>query len=248
MRSQNPKGSANLRRLYADLAWIWPLVSPPEDYRDEAAEFLDLIETYAAGEAKTVLHLGCGAGHLDYHLKAWFQLTGVDLSLPMLEQARRLNPSVAYLQGDMRTIRLAAPFDVVILADASDYLITIDDLGAAIQTASHHLRKGGVFCTYAEEILERFENNKTRSTRHANDQIEITSIENVYDPDPTDSTYEMTFIYLIRKAGELSIEIDRHIAGIFSSADWIENLGAAGFEVDMIEYPEAGPGFIGRKL
>ncbi len=224
MRSENPRGSVNLRRLYADLAWIWPLISPPEDYRDEAAEFQDLIEAYTAGGARSVLHLGCGAGHLDHHLKPRFQLTGVDLSLPMLEQARRLNPSLSYLQGDMRTIRLAALFDAVILADASDYLLTLDDLEKAVRTAYDHLRPGGVFCTYAEEIRGRFVQNQTQTTHRVYENIQVTAIENMYDPDPSDSNYEMTFVYLIRQGGELSVEVDRHLAGLFSSDEWLGKL------------------------
>ena len=166
----------------------------------------------------------------------------------MLAQAHTLNPTLSYLQGDMRTLRLAAKFDAVILADASDYLLSLEDLETTARTAFHHLRPGGVFCTYAEEIRERFVQNKTYTIHRALDAFAITVIENMFDPDPQDSNYEMTFIYLIRQAGELSIEVDRHIAGLFSSAEWINSLEEAGFQVEMIEYDSAGPGFIGQKV
>ena len=36
--------------------------------------------------------------------------------------------------------------------------------------------------------------------------MEITFIENNYDPNPEDDTYETTFIFLIREKGKLRIE------------------------------------------
>ena len=32
-------------RLYGDLAWTWPIISPPEDYAEEAEEAISLIQT-----------------------------------------------------------------------------------------------------------------------------------------------------------------------------------------------------------
>ncbi len=40
--------------------------------------------------------------------------------------------------------------------------------------------------------------------------MEVTYIENNYDPDQFDDTYECTFVYLIRREGVLEIETDRH--------------------------------------
>ncbi len=247
MDSEETYPDPDQRRLYADLAWLWPLISPPEEYAEEGEEFRHLIHTYAQGNARTVLHLGCGAGHLDNHLKAHHHLVGVDLSAAMLAQARALNPTVNYIQGDMRSIRLAKTFDAAILADSSDYMLTLEDLTAAFQTAYMHLRPGGVFCVYAESTLERFEQNLTLISRHTYAGIDITAIENMYDPDPRDSTYEMTFIYLIRQGGRLSVEVDRHLAGLYSTVDWIDCLESCGFEVIKVEYEAAGPGFIGKK-
>lgn len=235
------------RRLYHDLAWIWPIVSPPADYRGEADEFHDLIQAKGAGKLRRLLHLGCGAGHLDSHLKQHYQITGVDLSEPMLAMARSLNPEITYIQGDIRSIQLDVEFDVVILADASDYLLSRDALTQAFSTAYSHLRPGGIFCTYAEETAEGFEQNKTRTSRHRQAGIEIVAVENVYDPNPADNTYELTFVYLIRKDGELTIEADRHQAGLFSIKTWINTLEAADFFGEVIHYENSGPMFVGIK-
>ncbi|MCU0489732.1 MAG: class I SAM-dependent methyltransferase [Anaerolineales bacterium] len=232
-------------RLYHDLAYLWPVISPPEEYIAEALQFVDLFRRYGLSSGQqpgdisprplSLLHLGCGGGHLDLTLKKYFTLLGVDLSPEMLRLARTLNPEILYLEGDMRAIRLDQRFDAVLIADSVDYMLDEADLGSAFQTAWAHLRPGGVFITYAEETQERFENNRTESSTHAQGSLEITLIENLYDPDPADSTYEMTFVYLIRSAGKLAIEFDRHFAGIFPLATWTRLLAKTGFSVQVIE-------------
>ena len=234
-------------RLYDDLSYLWRVISPPEEYEEEVAEVVNLIREHAACEPKTLLDLGCGGGHNDFWLKRNFTVTGVDLSEKMLELARELNPEARYLTGDMRTVRLGETFDVVFIADAIDYMLTEDDLRAAFETAYAHLNPGGIFITYAEETKERFEQNKTKTITGQQGPIELTGIENYYDPDPRDTTYEMTFVYLIRQRGPLSVEMDYHVMGVFEIPTWIALLEDAGFEVHMMEYEDAGPLFVGVK-
>ncbi len=236
------------RRLYGDLAWTWPIISRKESYIAEAEEFREVISAHSPMAVQTVLHLGCGGGHLDFTLKKHFAATGVDISDAMLTLARRLNPEVVYAVGDMRTVRLGQTFDAVIIADSIDYMLTPADLQAAFTTAFRHLKPGGVFCTYAEATLERFQQNKTKCSTCAQGDVEITFIENLYDPDPTDTTYEMTFVYLIRRGGQLTIETDRHLCGLFGLETWLRLLRAVGFAVTQMEIAgDASPMFVCRK-
>lgn len=66
----------NQRRLYSDLAWVFPIISPPEDYIEETEQFRKIIQEHSLIEARTLLNLGCGAGHNDYTLKKHFEVTG----------------------------------------------------------------------------------------------------------------------------------------------------------------------------
>jgi len=217
--------------MYSDLAWTWPVISPKEDYIDEAETFYRLLADNARLEMHDVLHLGCGGGHIDYTLKNRVRLTGVDLSPSMLAVARDLNPEVEYVQGDMRSIRLGRLFDGVFVADSIDYMLTEQDLRQVFETAYAHLKPGGVFCTYSESTLEKFEQNATFGSTHGRPGLEITLIENTYDPDPLDTTYEMTYVYLIRKEGRLTIETDQHLVGIFPPEIWMRLLESTGFQV-----------------
>jgi SAM-dependent methyltransferase len=222
-------------RLYNDLSWTWPIISPPQDYIEESAEYRDLLCKHAKIEVKTLLNLGTGGGHNDFSLKRFFQVTGVDLSPAMLALARKLNPEVAYIEGDMRTVRLDQTFDAVCIFDAINYMLTPEDLSAAFETAYAHLKPGGVFLTYVEQTPEGFVQNKTSVSGHTKGDVEIIFIENMYDPDPADTTYEVTFVYLIRRGGKQEVQIDHHVTGIFPLPIWIRLLKETGFEVVRTE-------------
>jgi SAM-dependent methyltransferase len=232
------------RRLYGDLAWTWPIISPVDDYQEEGELFARVIREESQIPVKTLLDLGCGGGHVDHYLKNHFQVTSADISQSMLKLARQLNPEVEYMMGDMRMLRLDRTFDAVVIHDAINYMLTPQDLRAAFQTAHQHLKSGGVFLTCVEVMPDSFEQNKTRVTTRKKDGVEIAFIENYYDPDENDTVYQGTFIYLIRQGGRLSIETDRHLCGVFPLASWRRLLGEIGFEVRerRFEHSEFAPG------
>jgi SAM-dependent methyltransferase len=228
------------QRLYADLAWTWPIISPPEDYVPEAEAFRRIFRDYAQIEVNSLLHLGCGGGHVDHRLKRYYRITGVDSSETMLRLAMDLNPQVTYLPGDMRSVRLSEPFDAVLIDDSIAYMTSVHDLRAAFQTAFDHLKPGGLFITYAEETTEAFQQNATSYSSHRRDDVDITLIENLHDPDVTDDTYEMTLVFLIRRPGRLEVQTDRHLLGVFPQQTWTGLLHDVGFEIYPMEFEEGG--------
>ena len=110
-----------IHKLYTELAPWWPLLSPPDDYRDEAAFFHQVLVAAGLPASPTLLELGCGGGSNAVHLKAHFaKVTLTDLSPRMLALSRTLNPDCEHLVGDMRTLRLGRVFDVIFIHDAID--------------------------------------------------------------------------------------------------------------------------------
>ena len=106
-------GEERLPLLYRDLAEWFYLLTPPEDYADEAAFYREMIMKSCRRSVHTVLELGSGGGNNASHLKTYFQLTLVDRSAEMLDVSRALNPECEHIQGDMRTTRLGRLFDAV---------------------------------------------------------------------------------------------------------------------------------------
>ncbi len=224
------------RRLYSDLAWTWPIISPVKDYIEETELFSKLIKEHSKIEVKTLLHLGCGGGHNDYTFKKHFKVTSLDISEDMLTLAKKLNPEVNYQYGDMRTMQLGGKYDAVTILDSINYIKTVENLQRTFIIAYEHLKPGGVFLTLVEQIAGQFKQNNTTHSIHSQSDVEITFIENYYDPDPTDTNYEATFTYLIRVGGKLEVHTDHHLCGIFKLKTWLGFLKATGFEVKQVKF------------
>ena len=65
-------------RLYGDLAHLWPLMSPPDHYKEEARYWLRELRARLAPGKRRILDLGTGGGHHLHQLTAEFDATAVD--------------------------------------------------------------------------------------------------------------------------------------------------------------------------
>ena len=236
-----------LNRLYNDLAHLWPLLDPPEDYAQEASFWRQALREKLGPGRHEVLELGVGGGHLLSHLTADVQATAVDISATMLAHSKRLNPGVDHHLGDMRSVRLGRLFKAVLIHDAISYMLTEDDLRAAFATAKAHLRPGGTLITVPDWYRETFHGTSVDHRTRTVGGKEFTYVQYVTDVDPTDSTVETVFIYMVKENGRLKVETDRHVTGIFPLATWQDLLSQAGFDVEAKPYPvyeDDGEGFL----
>ena len=216
-------------RLYRDLASWFHLLTAPEEYREEAELYRRLLTE--AGPVRTVLELGSGGGNNASHLKAHFELTLTDLSEEMLAVSRELNPECEHVQGDMRTLRLGREFDGVFVHDAVEYMASVADLRAAIQTAFVHCRPGGVALFVPDHLRETFR-PRTDHGGHDGPGRSLRYLEWTWDPNPDDDTYLVDFAYLLRDGDGITVEHDRHVCGVFARAQWLRLLEEAGFRAE----------------
>ncbi len=229
-------------RLYAELSWLWPLWGDVEEYRVETEALGAAARRRAVGPVRTLLDVGCGGGKNLRHFRRSFEATGLDRSEAMLAHARELNPDTPLVCADLRDFNLGRTFDAIYLNDALPHLTSRADLARAFACASRHLRPGGVLLAVAEFAKERFRQNATTVTAGArrSDHPEVIFIENHYDPDPADETFETTVLYLIRESGRLRIERDHWLCGLFPFSVWTESLAACGLNAAI---ETALPGF-----
>ncbi len=225
-------------RLYHDLAWVWQIISPVEDYVKITEFYSKMINIYAKRDVQTLLHLGCGGGHNDNIFKKHFKVTGVDISEDILYFAKKLNKEVSYLQGDMQNIRLKHQFDAIVLLDSICYMKNELELILAFETAYENLASDGVFIICPEFSKETFTQNKTTTTNHFKNGVDIVCLENYYDPNPNDTIFECTLVFLIRERGKFNVEVDNHICGLFPIDTWKKLLIDTGFEIEIVEYNE----------
>ncbi|MGH3145430.1 MAG: class I SAM-dependent methyltransferase [Rubrobacter sp.] len=222
-------------RLYTELAAWWPLLSPPEDYVDEASFFYRALVEAGLSPAPTLLELGCGGGNNAVHLKAHFsQVTLTDLSPRMLEVSRDLNPDCEHQLGDMRTLRLGRAFDTVFVHDAIDYMTSPGDLRLALETAFVHCAPGGLALLVPDHVRETFR----PATEHGGSDGEARALrylEWTYDPDDADTTYTVEYAYLLREDSRPArVEHEQHTCGLFGRAEWVGLLREVGFRPEVI--------------
>jgi SAM-dependent methyltransferase len=240
--------------IYGDLAPWFHLLTPPEHYEDEAEPILGLLREHAVGPVETMLELGSGGGNTASHLKRDLRLTLTDLSPPMLELSRTINPEVEHLVGDMRTLRLGRVFDAVLIHDAICYMTSEAELRAALTTAFEHLRPGGVAILEPDHVRETFQ----PSTDHGGDDAPAEAdgrpgrglryLEWTTDPDPADTTYLVDYAVLLRHAdGTVEVHHDRHVEGLFPRQTWLDLLADIGFEARSVVDPFDRVVFAGRR-
>ena len=230
-------------KMYTSLARWWPLISAPADYREEAGLFRGILKKHCR-PCKSVLELGSGGGNNASHLKQDFRMTLVDIAPGMLKTSRKLNPECEHILGDMRSVRLERTFDAVFIHDAVMYMTTQRDLLRAFRTAHAHLRPNGCVLVVPDHFKENF---KAAVELHGHDTRNrgIHYLEWRLDPDPSDTTFECHFVYMIRNGrGRVSTEYDRHVMGLFPEATWIALLERSGFSVTVIplDHSELEPG------
>ncbi len=216
-------------RLYDVLAFLWPLISDPDEYLEEAGCWNKTITDLLGPGKHRILELGVGGGHNLSHLAPSFNVTAVDIFERMLEHFMRLNPSVDHHAGDMRTVRLNCKFKAVLIHDAISHMLSETDLMAVFTTALSHLTTNGVVITAPDNFKETFKSPQFESRTRSMNDIQLTYLEYTHDPDPEDTVIETIFTHIIRENNDVRIELDRLITGLFPKSTWVNIMTKSGF-------------------
>lgn len=211
------------------LASWWPLISPVEDYAEEAAYIAEVLREGPL-PVHRVLELGSGGGHLAHHLSSSFELTLTDVSDAMLAMSRTLNPECRHVRADMRALRLEETYDAVLVHDAIDYMTTELDLSATLDTAVAHLQPGGWLVIVPDDTAESFEPDSDVGGSDGADGRGVRFLAWTHDPDPTDTVVHTEYAFVLRSAdGAVATVHETHRIGLFSVATWLRLLDQAGF-------------------
>jgi trans-aconitate methyltransferase len=240
-------------RMYSELAAWWPLLSPPAEYEEEAAFYQRTLLDACEQPPTSLLELGSGGGNNASFLKQRFQSVLVDLSPDMLEVSRRLNPECEHVVGDMRTVRLGRQFDCVFVHDAVMYMKSEAELRQAVETAFLHCAPGGAALFAPDFLRETFRSTTSCGGSDGEDRA-LRYMEWAWDPDPSDTTYLVEYVYALRDGGD-AVEVlhEQHVEGLFSRSDWLRLLMEAGFQPEVVpcDLSDLEPGtlevFIARK-
>lgn len=137
-----------MAQAYDYLAEWFETLNDDCDYPKWSQYFIDGLARLGARQRG--LELGCGSGAFSRALaKAGYQMTGADISRPMLsravELARREGVFVEYLYSDAATVKTNSRFDFIISPNDCYNYIPPDKLASAFRHAADCLKKDGIF-------------------------------------------------------------------------------------------------------
>jgi SAM-dependent methyltransferase len=221
-------------RLYEDLADWWPVISPPSEYAEEAALYVDMIQAASNVPVREVLELGSGGGNNASYMKRHFDMTLVEPEDGMRGVSHALNPGCDHLKGDMRAVRLGRTFDAVFVHDAVMYMTTEDDLRAALATVAAHLKPGGVALVAPDVTTETFSEATEHGGGEAANGRRARYLEWTLPPDPGENTFEVHYAFLLREPdGTVRSAHDVHYEGLFSRQTWLRLFDEVGMTASL---------------
>lgn len=124
---------------------LYPILYAHRDGR-EAEGLLRLLERAISFEEGRVLDLGCGPGRFLAGLsRRGVRGVGLDLSLPLLERARKASPGSRLVRGDMRHLpfRRGSFRTVLMMFTTFGYFAEESDDAGVLAAIAHVLEPGG---------------------------------------------------------------------------------------------------------
>jgi SAM-dependent methyltransferase len=230
--------------LYGGLADWWQAISPPSEYAEEGALYVEMIRSAANRPVRQVLELGSGGGNNASHMKRHFAMTLVEPSDEMRRLSLALNPECEHLSGDMRTVRLGRLFDAVFVHDAVMYMTTEDDLRAALRTVAEHLAPGGAALVAPDVTAETFEEATECGGGEDREGRQARYLQWTVPPEPGETVFETHYAFLLRDLDRTVLSAhDIHREGLFTRATWLRLFGEVGLvasltprEIEGVEY------------
>ena len=140
---------------YQAMAPVYDDFTAHHDYDGWLADLLKILEGHGL-TGRRLLDVACGTGKsfLPMLPRGW-QVTGCDLSPAMVARAReKVGASVELSVADMRELPRLGEFDLVwTLDDAINYLLSVDELEAALRGMRDNLAATGLLMFDVNEIL-----------------------------------------------------------------------------------------------
>ena len=129
------------------------------------------------------------------------------------------------------------------------YLLTEDDLAAAIATAHAHLKPGGAVIVLPDCVSETYTPNVESGGEDGDDGRSMRYLIWCQTPTAGATEFHEDFLMLLRKAdGSVEAVHDRHAFGVFARDVWLETFRSVGFGTPNVRSdPWRQDVFIARK-
>jgi SAM-dependent methyltransferase len=128
---------------------FYPIQDQAQDflfYLKLAEEMGDRLQV-CRGDHSSILEIGCGNGRIASRLGAQgFQVSGIDCSKAMIEEARKASDQVEWVEADARNFNLGKKFQLITFPfDGLQHLLSLKDIESGLDCIGNHLNKNGRF-------------------------------------------------------------------------------------------------------
>lgn len=228
-----------------DNSQVYDRIYSFKNYALEAQTLHQLIQQHNPS-AHTLLDVACGTGkHLE-QLKTHYHAEGLDLSVDLLEAAKRRNPQLEFHQADMSAFDLNKGFDAITcLFSAIGYLPSVQALEQTLACFARHLNTGGVVLVEPWIFPENFGAGRTGLQTVDDPDLKLVRMNNSR-VEGRSSTLE--FHYLQGEQGQVRYWLEEHRLFLFARGEYQAAFEQMGLAVRFDEQGLTGRGlFIGVK-
>jgi SAM-dependent methyltransferase len=213
--------------VFSYYAKYYNLLYRDKNYKAESEYVHGLIRKFAIRNSSSLLDIGCGTGtHVEHFVDLGYEVTGIDRSAKMIDQAISKNIRNASFRLDNATsFTLDQNFDVVTsLFHVLSYQTNNSDVLSMFDKASKHLNDNGLFIFdfwYGPAVLterpsvkiKRLEDDATKVTRisephlHINENIVDVNFELIIEEKGSDKTQVIHEVHHMRYFFKPEIEL-----------------------------------------
>jgi len=209
-----------------------------KDYAAESAEVHRLIQEHRPG-ARSLLDVACGTGGHLRHLRQWYEVTGVDLDLAMLDEAARHLPGVTLVAQDMEDLDLGATFDAVVcLFSSIGYLPGRDALHRAARSMARHLAEGGVLVVDGWVRPDAWRDDERVHVETAAD--DTTTVVRMSTSRRHGAVTQLEMHHLVGTAAGIEHVVEDHRLTLFAPEDYEDAFSGAGLALETVPGPLPG--------
>lgn len=218
-------------QLYRKFARYYDKIYSKKDYEGEVQFIKWAFEEHKTSEGNKLLDVACGTGSHALLLKDHFSILGVDINPEMLRLAREKVPEVEFQEGDMKKLeelKLDEKFDsITCMFSAINYNTTCDELKITFLNFHKHLNNGGVLIFDLGLNRENWIEGLVSVDTVVEDSLRLARIS---QSRLENGVFNASFVFLVKKDGELDFDIDQHKLGVFKTLEVKELMEETGFK------------------
>ena len=218
--------------FYTKLAKYYDKIYHYIDYKQQADFILCLFKKFKTNNGNKLLDVACGTGSHIKFLKEYFEVVGLDKSKQMLEIARKKNPKINFILGEMQNFNLHKRFDVVLCYFNSIlYNTTKEELSKTLTNFWKHLNEGGVLIFNSADKTVGVDSRKEKYLYRSK------SLNILFAPrwNHKNKKLYIDIDFIVDKKGKAEKMKDLHVMGAFGFPEIKSVLTEIGFEANVFE-------------